>query len=208
MGGNAGESERARQLRAQNSQIQIKRSRHDSGTSSPLLTSSFPRLGPRPHFFPWDGSGVRFGGGLLWTEKGREKVKDSRTELKFLLSCVLLRRGPSLGLGVQLGTACHGSWLSRQFPAGIDGESPVSGAGQGGVKTALGLRGRGRFRRGLGVAGGRSRQPKAPAPRPGSAAWAWLGGRLRGYQLRGWKALALEPVRLLCSEPWRPSLSS
>ena len=150
---------------------------------------------------------MRFGGGLLWAEKGREKVKDSRTELKFLLSCVLLRRAPSLRLGVQLGTACQRK-LSRQFPAGIDGESPVSGAGQGGVKTALGLSGRGRFRRALGVAGGRSREPEAPAPRPGSAAWAWLGGRLRGYQLRGWKALALEPVRLLCFEPWRPSLSS
>lgn len=39
----------------------------------PLLTSSFPRLGPRPHFFPWDGSGVRFGGGILRAEKGRGK---------------------------------------------------------------------------------------------------------------------------------------
>lgn len=185
MGGNAGESEGARQLGAQNSQIQIKRSRHDSGTSSPLLTASFPRLGPRPHFFPWDGSGVRFGGGLLWAEKGREKVKDSRTELKFLLSCVLLRRAPALGLGVQLGTACHGSWLSRQFPAGTDGESPVSGAGQGGVKTALGLSGRGRFRRGRGRQKPATQSAGSPTRECGLGLAGWAAPGLSTQGLEG-----------------------
>lgn len=185
MGGNAGESEGARQLGAQNSQIQIKRSRHDSGTSSPLLTASFPRLGPRPHFFPWDGSGVRFGGGLLWAEKGREKVKDSRTELKFLLSCVLLRWAPALGLGVQLGTACHGSWLSRQFPAGTDGESPVSGAGQGGVKTALGLSGRGRFRRGRGRQKPATQSASSPTRECGLGLAGWAAPGLSTQGLEG-----------------------
>lgn len=72
-GVNTGERERERQLGAQNSQIQIKRSRQDSGTSSPLLTSPFPLLGSRPRFSPWNGSRVEaWGGRLQWAEKGRK----------------------------------------------------------------------------------------------------------------------------------------
>lgn len=128
---------------------------------------------------------MRFGGGLLWAEKGREKVKDSRTELKFLLSCVLLRRAPALGLGVQLGTACHGSWLSRQFPAGTDGESPVSGAGQGGVKTALGLSGRGRFRRGRGRQKPATQSAGSPTRECGLGLAGWAAPGLSTQGLEG-----------------------
>lgn len=94
------------------------------------------------------------GEGSCGQRKGEEKVKESQTELKFLLSCVLFRRSRPLGLGAQLGTSRHGSWLSCKFPVGIDGESPVSGAGQGGGQDDFraawergiprGLRGRGR----------------------------------------------------------------
>lgn len=99
---------------------------------------------------------MRFGGGLLRAEKEREKVKEAQTELKFLLSCVLLRRAWPLGLGPQLGTARHGSWLSCKFPLGTDGESPVSGAGQGGGHHDFGAAWEKEVPRRLGVAGGGS----------------------------------------------------
>lgn len=77
-GENAGESEATR---AQNSQIQIKRSRQDSGIPSHLFTFHFPH--PKPPFLflgwvPGDalGEGGRTSSGLRVKEKVKESSQD------------------------------------------------------------------------------------------------------------------------------------
>lgn len=91
-GGHAGERERARQLGLKTVKFKLKGQDTIQVLLAFSLTSSFPLLGPRPRCFPWDGCGMRFGGR---TPEGRErekKVKESQTELNFLLSCVPVRR--------------------------------------------------------------------------------------------------------------------
>lgn len=75
-GGNAGESEATR---AQNSQIQIKRSRQDSGIPSHLFTFRFPQLVPLLLLLGWEpGDALGEGSpvGLGWKRKLKNQKQD------------------------------------------------------------------------------------------------------------------------------------
>lgn len=154
----------------------------------PFLSSAPARASPHGM-----GVGLRLGvEGSSGQRKG-EKVRESQTGLKFLLSCVLVRRWSGLALwaGSSVrGPPRHGSWLTCKFSGGVDGESQRPRWVREGVAITSGLLRERRLRGDLGVRGGGSRPPEAP----GSAAWAWLGGRLLVQRLSGWKPLALEAV--------------
>lgn len=158
-GENAGENEATR---AQNSQIQIKRSRQASGIPSHLFTYHFLHSKP-PFLFLV----------MLWGRRegfpvglGRKRKLKNQTGLKFLLSCLLV--SPAWPLGLR--ASDHQSWRLVELQVscgGLTGNLQClqwAGIGHGHLRDA----GQRRILVDFGITGGGSRRLEVSCPQPWS----------------------------------------